>query len=597
MSQGEEFFGTIYKKGEVVFRQGDSGETMYIIQSGAVEVSQRQGDKEVVLAILEQGDFFGEMALVDEKPRSATVTAIHRTRLLPLTRTSVMERMRHDPGVVLHLVKALSQRIVQTKRLLRLMVESNEALRSALASTREDVVPEEFIPQPIRIRIDRDECVWFEPGQTVFRLADPGDTMYIIAEGAVEISEEFEEDRYVLARLGPYEFFGEIALITSCPRTATASAIKHTLLLPIKREEFLDLVKVQPELALYILQVLIIRLRATLAALETPGKSLNMICRTLPPLLNKERKVRVAIISLSTCGGCPGVLLQQREELAQLMESIRVSYCPMLMDESQMGQVEVAIVDGVVRVKEDEEKLKEARLKSRYLVAWGTCATFGGIPAMANQYELEDLIEESYGQTFDPISYYLSGRRGIEKDVYQYSGIEMFRRAGKLNDFVRVDYYLPGCPPLVSLLTQLIKEFKGEQQTLERRQIVCAECPRKPVKRSVEHFWALPKQEWEPNYCFISGGALCMGFLTRGGCGAVCPRGGLPCWGCRGPSNMALKKIAQGYNFEEFLVNSLVRRFRLPQEKIKPGIRMVRHKGISSLNFDQNFVNDPSNLR
>jgi CRP-like cAMP-binding protein len=62
MSQGEDLFGITYDKGEVIFQQGTPGDTMYIIQSGAVEISQLQGDRKKVLALLERGDFFGEMA-------------------------------------------------------------------------------------------------------------------------------------------------------------------------------------------------------------------------------------------------------------------------------------------------------------------------------------------------------------------------------------------------------------------------------------------------------------------------------------------------------------------------------------------------------
>ena len=86
MESGPELFGKIYKKGEPIFHQDEPGDEMYIIQSGAVEVSVFQDNRKVVLTLLGKGDFFGEMALLDSKPRSATVTAITRTRLLTLSR-------------------------------------------------------------------------------------------------------------------------------------------------------------------------------------------------------------------------------------------------------------------------------------------------------------------------------------------------------------------------------------------------------------------------------------------------------------------------------------------------------------------------------
>jgi CRP-like cAMP-binding protein len=89
VSSGEEIFGRIFEKGDIVFRQGESGKNMYIIQSGSVEVSRRDEDgKESVLALLEKDDFFGEMAIMQDDKRSATIKALQHTRLLPLTRVS-----------------------------------------------------------------------------------------------------------------------------------------------------------------------------------------------------------------------------------------------------------------------------------------------------------------------------------------------------------------------------------------------------------------------------------------------------------------------------------------------------------------------------
>ena len=138
MSQGEDLFGITFEKGEIVFSQGDMGDTMYIIQSGAVEISQSQNGIKVVLALLERGGFFGEMALIDNHPRSASATAISRSRLLPLTRSSLTERIRHDPGVVVHLLKTLCERINDTNLMLKTKIQNDERLRFFLESTRRE---------------------------------------------------------------------------------------------------------------------------------------------------------------------------------------------------------------------------------------------------------------------------------------------------------------------------------------------------------------------------------------------------------------------------------------------------------------------------
>ena len=85
--------------------------------------------------------------------------------------------------------------------------------------------------------------------------------------------------------------------------------------------------------------------------------------------------------------------MRSPEELDRITDKVKVRYCPMLMDQEQILETEIAVVDGAVRIREDEEKLIEVRRTSRILIAWGTCAVFGGVPALANGFELEELIE------------------------------------------------------------------------------------------------------------------------------------------------------------------------------------------------------------
>jgi F420-non-reducing hydrogenase small subunit len=620
MTHGNEIFGSFFEKGTVVFREGDLGELMYIIQSGGVEISQLQEGREVVLALLERGDFFGEMALVDQRPRSATVTTIQPTRLLPLSRSSFLERISQDPGVAFHLFKSLSRRVEQATHLLRDKVEGDESLRLALECRREEIVSEEslscsegsgpmatseedslptgYVVQVDDLSIDREGSLTFEAGQTIFSEGDPGDALYIISEGSVEIFQDSAGGKCVLARLGSRDIFGEIALLTEGPRTATAVATERTRLFPVKRTEFLHRVKDEPELALLILQVLIMRLRRIHQAMVEPEKSMIALRRVLPPLVKQEGLAKVAIVSLSTCGGCAATFLEDQNELASLLERIRITYCPMLVDYDQIAdEVDVAVVDGVVRVRKDEEKLKEARQKSRYLVAWGTCAALGGIPTLANQYELEEVIEASYSQTQDTFDYYFSGTHSNRQSAYQSEDMTLLRKASKLADFVRVDYYLPGCPPQPRWLNQLLKELRGESQLEKPRQIVCVECDRKPSKVDVETLWVFPKSEWDPANCFSSGGAPCLGFLTRGGCGAVCPSNGLPCWGCRGLSEKTLRKVGEGDSFEQVLYGFLARRSRVDEKDINTVMRILRSRGSSLLNFNHESILERTKLR
>jgi F420-non-reducing hydrogenase small subunit len=258
-------------------------------------------------------------------------------------------------------------------------------------------------------------------------------------------------------------------------------------------------------------------------------------------------------------------------------------------------EADVALIDGAVRLKEDEEKLEEARTKSRFAVAWGTCAAFGGIPAHANRYELEDLIQETYGQTSDAYAYYLSGTGGVEHTTYQEQGIALLRKTYELDDFVRVDYYVPGCPPLPGLLLQLLGELTG-QSLKGAKPIVCAECGRRLTKAVVTSLGAFPRED-EEGMCLHSLGVLCTGFLTKGGCDAICTRYGLPCWGCRGPAKLALKKMAEGDSFEEIVIEKLIRRCRLAEEELRPAVKLLRRQGHSLFDFETNFISSLARIR
>jgi CRP-like cAMP-binding protein len=108
--------GKIYEDGDFVFRQGDPGECMYMIQEGVVVIVGRGGDREVVLARLGAGDFFGEMALVDREPRSAEARAEGRVRLLTVDRKMFLRKVHEDPSLAFRILEKMSGRIRELNR-------------------------------------------------------------------------------------------------------------------------------------------------------------------------------------------------------------------------------------------------------------------------------------------------------------------------------------------------------------------------------------------------------------------------------------------------------------------------------------------------
>lgn len=103
--------GTVYKDGEAIVRQGEVGDCMYVVQSGEVEVVQGTDGGEQRLAVLQPGDFFGEMAMFEREVRSATVRAHGEARALKVDKKTLLRRIKEDPLLAVNLLQTLSQRI------------------------------------------------------------------------------------------------------------------------------------------------------------------------------------------------------------------------------------------------------------------------------------------------------------------------------------------------------------------------------------------------------------------------------------------------------------------------------------------------------
>jgi CRP-like cAMP-binding protein len=103
--------GKEYQGGEIIVRQGEEGKCMYVILDGRVEVLSETDGKLVRLAVLEKGDFFGEMAIFQREVRSATVRTMTYTHLLTIDKKTFLRRIEEDPSLAFRIVETLSHRI------------------------------------------------------------------------------------------------------------------------------------------------------------------------------------------------------------------------------------------------------------------------------------------------------------------------------------------------------------------------------------------------------------------------------------------------------------------------------------------------------
>ncbi len=234
--------------------------------------------------------------------------------------------------------------------------------------------------------------------------------------------------------------------------------------------------------------------------------------------------MRVAIVSLSSCLGCQMVLLSLEEYLFTLISENNVSYAPFIMDQKDLPETDLVLVEGTVRNGDDYRKAKEVREKTERIVALGTCACYGGVQGLADMFSVERLMRRRYeaGASFD-------------------GEPQRIDRLLPLDSYVRVDAYMPGCPPPAELLKSFLEFALAGTMPSREGSSVCSECDVSGIGLPQAGPRRTTGEAPVAGRCLLEQGFLCMGPLTRDGCGALClSELAIPCSGCRGPSDDVL---------------------------------------------------------
>jgi NAD-reducing hydrogenase small subunit len=162
-------------------------------------------------------------------------------------------------------------------------------------------------------------------------------------------------------------------------------------------------------------------------------------------------KLKLATASLAGCFGCHTSFLDIDERILELVELVEFDRTP-LTDIKTVGDCDIGLIEGGVANAENVEVLREFRKHCKVLVALGACAVNGGIPAMRNQFELEDCLREAY---IDGVGV---ANPGIPDDPEIPL---LLNKVHPIHEVVRVDHFLPGCPPsgdtIWTFLTELIE--------------------------------------------------------------------------------------------------------------------------------------------
>lgn len=150
-------FGREFQAGDVLFREGESGEVMFVIQSGAVRIAKQIGGEDKVLATLGPGEFLGEMAILNGKPRTATATVVDTARCLVIEAKTLQSMVARNSEIALRLIKKLAKRLDSADTLVEILMHKDPKARVMLALSRHADAFGEPIADGIRVRTNAGE--------------------------------------------------------------------------------------------------------------------------------------------------------------------------------------------------------------------------------------------------------------------------------------------------------------------------------------------------------------------------------------------------------------------------------------------------------
>ena len=247
---------------------------------------------------------------------------------------------------------------------------------------------------------------------------------------------------------------------------------------------------------------------------------------------------------LHACSGCEIALLNTGEWLLELLNRVELVHFPLLMDSKHCGHqpgnqglslpsADIGLVSGGVAHEEHLAVLMEMRKRCQVLIAVGTCATHGGIPAMINEWPLPERLQPVLAEHPSDT---ISGALPV-----------FFDRVYSVDEKVPVDVCLPGCPPRPELISAMLDAQLNQEGQRPPVKSVCETCPTvregvmqsAQIRRFVENAAYDPDQPVSAMRCLLEQGLLCMGPVTAGGCGGdgtpLCLKARVPCRGCYGP--------------------------------------------------------------
>lgn len=263
-------------------------------------------------------------------------------------------------------------------------------------------------------------------------------------------------------------------------------------------------------------------------------------------------KPKIALYWCASCGGCEEAVVDLAEDILTVVEKVDIVFWPVALDFKRKdveamkdGEILATFINGSVRLSEQEDMVKLLRKKSKLIIAFGACAHLGGVPGLANLQTKEKIFNYYYHtgpivinpEKNEPSPHF------TEKEGFELP--EFYKDVRALDQVIDVDYYIPGCAPPPSIvknavLTLLSGNLPPKGSVLASNKSLCNECelnetkPEEGIKiKEIKRYYEPEKVD--PKKCLLLQGLPCLGPVTRGGCGALCIKGNMPCTGCFGP--------------------------------------------------------------
>ena len=211
-------------------------------------------------------------------------------------------------------------------------------------------------------------------------------------------------------------------------------------------------------------------------------------------------KLKIASFDFTCCEGCQLQLANRESSLTDFFELLDIRNFREISSE-QHNDYDIALIEGSVSRQDEVERLEAIRRQATTLVAFGTCACFGGVNSLKNKFPLKESVTEVYPCML------------IETSPIR-----------KISEIVKVDLFIPGCPVNKEEVERIVVSLVTGSLVFLPKYPVCVEC------------------KAQINTCLFELGEICLGPITRAGCNSVCTTGKTPCLGCRGPAeeiNMA----------------------------------------------------------